>query len=325
MNRDGRVDELLAPMRGDLPDAQGAPAIDRERIVARMMDVAKSEPRASRRWVVVFAVAAAFAVGFGAMRWARKPAPTEGALAIAAVAGEVTWRGAGARAISPGQSANVQAEGSVTTASSGEAHVRSPSGLEVDLFGDTHVGLDALRGSSQSLRLFGGKVRCRVPHLAASETFSVETSDVRVIVHGTVFSVEASRDGAITVRVDEGVVSVHHPGGDVTLKASESWTNARPSEPTNVAAEPTVQEGREAPPKASISSTRKPSEPSAPATTLDEETRLVRSGLAAERSGDLARAASAFDQLLSRFPQSPLAPDARAALARVRSHQRSTP
>jgi TolA-binding protein len=66
---------------------------------------------------------------------------------------------------------------------------------------------------------------------------------------------------------------------------------------------------------------RSPDKPGPIAGTLDEETRLLRSGLAAERSGDLAGAAASFEQLLSRHPQSPLAPEARAALARVKARR----
>jgi hypothetical protein len=289
-----------------------------------MMRAAKSAPPATptTRWVAALALAAAFVVGFGAMRWLPKPASNEHALAITAVAGEVTWRGGNAMAIGPGQSANVEAEGHVSTASSGEAHLKSASGVEFDLFAETDVGLDELQGSSQSLHLFGGQVRCRVPHLAPNTTFSVVTSDVRVVVHGTVFSVEASRKGTITVHVDEGVVSVHDATGEVTLTASQSWTNQRaPSAP-----QPDVNERRQALPKTSVAWPRKSGEPVALTSgTLDEETRLLRSGLAAERSGDLTAAAVSFNQLLNRFPRSPLAPDARAALARVRSHQRTAP
>ena len=327
MNRDRRVDDLLAPLRDELPDANDAAPIDRERVVARMMSAAKATPPArTTLWVAALAVAAAFAVGFGAMRWLRKPGPSDQAVAINAVAGEVTWRGAGAMALKPGESATVETGGHVTTASAGEAHLKAASGVEFDVYDRTDVGLDELRGASSSLRLFEGRVRCKVPHLAPSATFSVVTSDVRVVVHGTVFSVEASREGIVTVRVDEGVVSVHYATGDVTLTASQSWSNQRAPEPATPVLQPVAKDPREASPKTLLSSPRKTGEPSAsPSGTLDEETRLLRSGLAAERSGDLTGAAASFNQLLTRFPQSPLAPDARAALVRVRSHQRTGP
>src|SRR5258705_550404 len=116
---------------------------------------------------------------------------------------------------------------------------------------------DELPGASSSVRLFGGRVRCKVPHLAPSATFSVVTSDVRVVVHGPVFSVEASREGIVTVRVDEGVVSVHYATGDVTLTASQSWSNQRAPEPATPVLQPVAKDPREASPKTLLSSPRK--------------------------------------------------------------------
>jgi TolA-binding protein len=78
-----------------------------------------------------------------------------------------------------------------------------------------------------------------------------------------------------------------------------------------------------APPRPSIR--RAPESPGPSQGTLDEETRLLRSGLAAERNGDLGGAAAAFEQLLSRYPQSPLVPDARTALRRVKARHGEQP
>jgi TolA-binding protein len=52
--------------------------------------------------------------------------------------------------------------------------------------------------------------------------------------------------------------------------------------------------------------------------TLDDATSLLQLGIAKERKGDLRGAATAFESLLSKYPESPLAHDARAALSRVR-------
>jgi len=53
--------------------------------------------------------------------------------------------------------------------------------------------------------------------------------------------------------------------------------------------------------------------------TLEEENRLFQAGLSSERQGDARAAAAAFDELLARYPQSPLAPATRRALARVKA------
>jgi hypothetical protein len=315
-----QVDDLLAPLRdrpADAADLRPDSGELRERVVAGMMRAGSvaSEPRG---WmpgrIGIFAVAATCALILGVVRWAGNPqVSSDRELAVLSLVGDVTWRGVKAMPLAAGQSATIDAAGDVVTAASGEARLRAATGVEIDVATDTHVGLDELRGRRASVRLYAGKVHCRVPRLAASDTFSVVTRDVHVVVHGTAFSVETSRQGMTSVRVDEGVVVVHHPGGDVTLAASQAWTNEPAAEPPRAATTSTVAP---APPRR-----LRVSPP--PRGTLNKETRLLRSGLAAERSGDLTRARASFDQLLTRFPHSPLAPDAREALARVQLHQRA--
>jgi hypothetical protein len=54
-----------------------------------------------------------------------------------------------------------------------------------------------------------------------------------------------------------------------------------------------------------------------PPGTLERESQLLRLGLAAERQGRSGDAITALARLLRDYPQSPLAPDARAALSRL--------
>jgi hypothetical protein len=56
-----------------------------------------------------------------------------------------------------------------------------------------------------------------------------------------------------------------------------------------------------------------------PAPTLGLEAQLLRQGLTAERQGRFPDSIAALTQLITRYPHSPLVPDARAALARVRA------
>jgi hypothetical protein len=205
------------------------------------------------------------------------------------------------------------------------ARIHAESGLELDVFQDTRITLDDLQMPAKALRLGSGAVRCRVPHLAPKETFSVITPDATVVVRGTVFSVEVEPNLAATkttVRVGEGVVVVRHAGGEVELRASQSWTSLPPPEIAQIplpapSESPTI----EPPPKAPPHPSRRTRDPIPSPGTLDEETRLLRNGLAAERSGDLAAAAASFEKLLSRYPQSPLVPEARDALRRVKSRR----
>jgi hypothetical protein len=66
------------------------------------------------------------------------------------------------------------------------------------------------------------------------------------------------------------------------------------------------------------SDSRSAEQPARLSGTLGEENRLLAAALTAERSHDAQSARTLFEQLLSRNPSSPLAPEARAGLARVR-------
>ena len=187
--------------------------IDRERVVARMIAVAKIERHGwARRKFPVLAIAAALAVALGATLFRSKHiASTAHSVVITAVAGDVTWQDSKALGIAPGQSATVDALGNLVTAPSGQAHLVTDNGLELDVFGDTRISLAEMRGPSGAVRLFRGR-QGSVPRSppCLKETFSVVASDVRVLVHGTVFSVEVAPGGeprAITVRVAEELCS----------------------------------------------------------------------------------------------------------------------
>jgi FecR protein len=331
MNRDPHVDELLAPLRDEGPELSDRPVeIDRDRVLARMRDAAASVPleRARRtRRLAMLTFAAGFAVILGAL--AARRATQSAGLEVAAVSGDVTLQGSSARSIAAGESAGLAPEGELTTASRGEARIHVAGGLELDVFESTRLALADLAPASSSLRLRAGGVRCHVPRLAPKQTFSVVTPDATITVHGTVFSVEVRPDGSATtttVRVDEGVVVVHWATGEIELTASQSWTN-RPAAVSPAAGTPAPEPAADKPAKALPRGTpRRPPENAASSPgTLDQETRLLRSGLAAERNGDLAGAASSFEQLLSRYPQSPLVPDARAALDRVKARHGEPP
>jgi hypothetical protein len=57
-------------------------------------------------------------------------------------------------------------------------------------------------------------------------------------------------------------------------------------------------------------------EPVEPRGTLDQENLLLSRGVAAERTGRCGEARQVLGELLSRYPGSPLAPEARAGLSR---------
>src|SRR5262245_39815586 len=239
MSRDPRIDELVAPLREDLSESGRIVEIDRERVLARMSATAKSATRERahlRRGLGVMAVAAGFAAmvaGASLRMRARQVSMSVPSLSITAIAGDVMLLGPVPRRIARGQPASLAPEGDLATASDGEAHITTPSGLEVDVLGGTRVALADFQAGPSAVRLSEGSLRCRVPHLAPKETFSVSTPDARVVVRGTVFSVEVVLGGAsprTTVRVEEGVVVVQHGSDEATLTASQAWTSAPAAE-----------------------------------------------------------------------------------------------
>jgi len=142
-------------------------------------------------------------------------------------------------------------------------------------------------------------------------------------VHGTAFTVESlpERAGGTTVKVDEGVVAVQSGSREVTLTAGQSWTSRVPAALEPPASDPARAEAKPPDAPKESSSAAKRTAPAPSAGTLDEETHLLRSALAAERRGDLAGAAASLQLLISRYPHSPLVPDARSALARVKARE----
>jgi TolA-binding protein len=141
------------------------------------------------------------------------------------------------------------------------------------------------------------------------------------------------------VRVAEGLVEVRSAKGVVFVGGGKQWGCAQEPAPsarastanatTSATATPTVTTApppsaaplppaRAAKAPAIAHRTVARARPPAPAGTLDEENRLLESALSAERAGDLRQARKLFAQLLTRHPNSPLIPEARLGLARVR-------
>ena len=347
MSDEAKVRELLAPMQAIPIDAEGARfKVDRETVVSTILKVpaAVHAARAARaRRFAMLGVAAGFAALLGAGSWALARRASNGSAAatgsrggslvgqlhISEVSGRVTrQQGTSQITMAPGAAAAVSPEGELVTAEKSEASVTAVNGLELKLFENTRVALAELKATRSygAVHLESGAIRCRVPHLGEGERFSVITPDATVVVHGTVFSVAVGGATGVTqtcVRVEEGVVSVQAASGETRLLGSQSWGCAALSD------NPAPDSARANSPPGTSSKPERPSLPHVAADspqltpgTLDEENRLFQSGLAAERRGDPKAAADSFELLLSRNPRSPLAADARTALARVRPEAR---
>ncbi len=329
---DPQLKELLAPLVEPEDALQSRRLhVDREKIVSRMVEVSLApEERFGARGRIVAALS--LAAGFlllswgGLQLWQRRVAADPG-IQVVALRGNVTGtQGAKAKGLAVGEAVSLSPEGTLETSRGAEARIKTKAGLEIDLLENTRVSLGELgaAGVSSAVRLDRGRVRCVIPH-DPGRTFSVVTSVARIIDVGTIFSVSVEDTNAgpkTVVHVEEGEVLVQFAGGERRLTASQSWSSGtEPSQPVAKAAPPTATEPL--PPVAiEIESPRREPVKRRPE-TLETETKLLRSGLASEQKGDLRAAAQAFQTLVTRYPESQLAVDAKAALARVKGRLES--
>lgn len=314
-------------------------SVDQERLAARRARVVSSlkrdvralaAERASRTrrraGYAVLSLAAAAGVLFGVQRLAPRAAP-ESALVITFVGsvGQTLERsGATPRTLHTGE-ALPREPGEIASAADGSAEFVTSAGLGLQLGGATHVSLSGLATVNQ-VELRQGLLTCNVPHLNEGQHFSVATPDARVVVHGTVFSVhvDAKRShGAQTcVEVTDGVVIVQHDGKLTALNAGDRWgCDANPSAPL-AQSTPLAPALEPAPLDKELDRRERHPPPRGNARhsqhgTLGEERRLLQAALAAERVGQPALAQSLLDQLLGRYPNSPLSAEARRAAARI--------
>ena len=331
MITDPKVQALLAPLADTEDDlAPRRVQVDRDKIISRMVEVslAPEERFGSRARIVgALALAASFALATwgGLHLWRRAAAvsPNSG-IEVVALRGNVTGvQGSKARGLTVGAPTALNPEGTLETSQNAEARIKTGGGLEINLLENTRLSLGELgaASSSSAVRLERGRVRCVIPH-QPGRTFSVVTNAARVVDLGTIFSVSVQDSEAgpkTVVHVEEGEVLVQFAGGQRRLTASQSWMSAgEPGKavveaaPADVAVEdlPAAPGSRRDPVK------RRPE-------TLESETKLLRSGLASEQKGDFQAAATAFQTLVKRYPESQLAPDAKAALARVKGRLES--
>lgn len=193
--------------------------------------------------------------------------------------------------------------------------LRTAQGVELKLSKKARLRVQSTRADEGAeLRLIDGEVACAVPKLGAARQFAIDAPGVRVIVHGTRFTVRAQGDKTC-VRVTEGLVAVHPEASDGEVK------RIGPGEHWGCEAEAAKPEPQRAQTKARVRPARAPAETPReiePAGTLDAENRLLAEALSAERKRDRARARQLFAELLEKHPSSPLAADAAKGLARTR-------
>jgi hypothetical protein len=342
-----------APVPTDDPTAA---ELRRRRVVAatgRTIARAAGARAKKQRWLRIgttFASAAALlaVVGVGwraGSRWHRAADDATSTIAQAQLlAGSIHrgHQGMAAPAVAADGRVALSPGDEVTTDQNGRGEIVLTDGVAIALEARTHVRLPDVAGSSalmqgtEQVGLDAGSVFVRVPPLPHGHTFAVRTPDTTITVHGTAFAVDvlpaAQGTAGTRVRVSSGVVSVAAGGrGEVYLTAGMEWSSAD--------AAPHVALG-EAPREAPVAAAASPGQPvgasraapshrgraqaraaahddSASASTLGEENRLLTSAIAAAKGGNYGDAVDTLDDLLRRFPTSPVAPEAHVQRFRI--------
>lgn len=337
----GEVRRLLGALR-DRPVSVDPErlAARRERVVAalrrdvRTLAASRVSRRQQRAGYVALSLAAAAGVLFGAYRLVQpNTAPPALVITFVGSVGQAMARSnTNSRPLRAGESL-LGDPGVIETVADGSAELVTSAGLGLNLGGGTRVSLTGLVGAAASNQvvLDRGYLNCSVPHLLEGQRFSVQTPDARVVVHGTVFSVRVdstrARGSATCVQVTDGVVIVQHGDRETALNRGDSWgceasPNDNQGELSELSASPSAVPSASSERRNDVNERRavRRGPASAPQHgTLGEESHLLQEALAAERTGQAERARGLLNQLLARYPSSPLAPEARRASARISS------
>ncbi len=217
--------------------------IARRRIWTRIADPAFKPARRGRWWLIlgmgwVLAGAAA-----GVLLWparGRDVAPqAQAPMAVSSVPPSAIEPGEDLPA-APDMRPRVVGPALVRTAAREQKRVVLVGGAEVELEGNSELGVDADNRPSVEK----GRVSLEVPKQAPGRRFTVAAGPYVISVVGTKFHVRVA-GGSVGVDVDEGVVEVWHGDRHVRLGAGDAWTS--PSGPHHYAAAGRVPEVKKAP------------------------------------------------------------------------------
>ena len=191
---------------------------------------------------------------------------------------------------------------------------------------------DQSETTTEQIRLLAGEVSVEVPHLGTARGFEVLTPDATVIVHGTRFTVHVEQDGGgapeTRVEVSSGRVEVRRNLQQHWLGAGATWTSAPSLRATSSSNEDPGAAGEAPAVESSLpagSARPKLRRLGLPAVQSDSRlakaNRLMIQALEEKRRGSDTAAVALLDELLDRYPDSPIAPNARRekerALARL--------
>ncbi len=215
-----------------------------------------------------------------------------------------------------------------TAQSSGRAELHGVT--QVELSSDTRLTVLVAQATEQLFRLHRGTSVFHVDPARRARVV-IETNDARVLVTGTRFSVTTHADAAgswTAVDVTAGSVSVESAERSLRLEAGARWSSRlpaaelfpqAPSQTARRASEPgsSLRRDRSRTERSSLqrpAHTQEPARTSIPKEragktvegTLTEENGLLQGALTARKQGSSARCVALLDQLITRYPRSPL-------------------
>lgn len=199
----------------------------------------------------------------------------------------------------------------------GGATLRLSTGTAMELSGDTSFGVQS-HGPSQRFSLARGELSAHVAKLNGGEHFIVDTPDAQIEVRGTRFRLRvlpraASCGGGSRTRLDvtEGVVEVRAAGRIDSIVAGAHWPGDCAERPVEAAPPPGTQSPSARPSAAvEVATNPEPSPAVDRGSALARQNDLFAEGVARRRQGDVGGALRAYEQLIVRFPASPLAENA---------------
>lgn len=341
-HRDPEIERLLAPLRAEVTPLRERDDAKKRRMLPALQSAVRAIPRerARRRArqrlrigaASLIALAAALAFVWMRPTPAREAAPA--ALASAALRPSLrvqsqgdeplSWLEDGASEQTITGTGELRGAGELWVRAGARAALVSAAGAELALSPRSRIRVaEQPAPRAETLDLLEGEVHCRVPPLRAGHSFVIATPRERVVVHGTEFSVRVEQRGQSCVRVREGLVEVRREGEtSVWLGPGKAWgcaaDVAQSRAPASMQREPPPAKSRPRERRAESAAREVHEQALTPAGTLARETRLLADALRAEQQGDPTRARKLFTTLLEEHPASPLLPEARAGLARLR-------
>jgi ferric-dicitrate binding protein FerR (iron transport regulator) len=288
--------------------------------------------------LVVAAAAASAMLGVKAAGWLSSP------LAAAPVSINVSPAGHGAAVrtnrgeLPLATNATLETGQRIETPPDGGAALQLSTGTAMNLAGRTSFRVES-QGTTQRFSLLRGELSAHVAKLGLGQRFIVGTPDAQVEVRGTRFTVKVLEHGGACgagsrtrLDVTEGIVEVRAASVVVSVRAGQHWPNdchdssplltpasASPQPEKSPGASATTDAERPASEQESAAP-RSPANAAAPApertSALARQNDLFAEGVAKRRQGDVSGALRAYDDLIKRFPSSPLAQN--AAVERMR-------